>query len=237
MSHVWMSHVTHMNESCHTYEWVMAHVWMSHGTRMNDSCETYAGVMWHIHEWVMAHIWVSHGTYMNESWHTYEWVMAQISCTNALALIAVMRHIRMSHVTHTNESWDTYEWVMGHIRMSHNYKEETRQRYEGHSLNEANSCAKGAVSCTHEWVMSHIRINHVIHVIFMNEWLNADIKDTPSMNPTPVLNEVDFIIRECNSVLSRPVNHRSVFICVTGLSSYVSQVCLHTCHSTELQWR
>ena len=25
MSHIWMSHVTHMNESCHTYEWVMSH--------------------------------------------------------------------------------------------------------------------------------------------------------------------------------------------------------------------
>jgi len=23
-SHIWMSHVTHMNESCHTYEWVMS---------------------------------------------------------------------------------------------------------------------------------------------------------------------------------------------------------------------
>ena len=25
-----MSHVTHMNESCHTYEWVMSHKWLSH---------------------------------------------------------------------------------------------------------------------------------------------------------------------------------------------------------------
>ena len=25
-----MSHVTHMNESCHTYEWVMSHIWMIH---------------------------------------------------------------------------------------------------------------------------------------------------------------------------------------------------------------
>ena len=26
MSHIWMSHVTHMNESCHTCEWVMSHI-------------------------------------------------------------------------------------------------------------------------------------------------------------------------------------------------------------------
>jgi len=39
-SHVWMSHVTHMNESCHTYEWVMSHTWMSHVTHMNESYHT-----------------------------------------------------------------------------------------------------------------------------------------------------------------------------------------------------
>jgi len=47
-----MSHGTHMNESWHTYEWVMAHIWMSHGTHMNESCHTY--------EWVMEHIWMCH---------------------------------------------------------------------------------------------------------------------------------------------------------------------------------
>jgi len=35
MSHVWMSHVTRVNESCHTCEWVMSHVWMSHVTQMH----------------------------------------------------------------------------------------------------------------------------------------------------------------------------------------------------------
>ena len=53
MSHVWMSHVTRMNESrmnesCHTYEWVMSHVWMgnvyvgtSHVSHMNEACHTW----------------------------------------------------------------------------------------------------------------------------------------------------------------------------------------------------
>jgi len=44
------SHVTNMNGSCHTHEWVMSHVWMGHGT----------------HIW-----WVSHVTHMtNASWQT-----------------------------------------------------------------------------------------------------------------------------------------------------------------------
>jgi len=32
MSHIWMSHVTHLNESRRTFEWVMSHIWMSHKT-------------------------------------------------------------------------------------------------------------------------------------------------------------------------------------------------------------
>ena len=37
MSHMWMSYVTHLNDSSHTREWVTSHVWRSHVT----------------HEWVM----------------------------------------------------------------------------------------------------------------------------------------------------------------------------------------
>ena len=29
MSQIWMSHVAHLNESCHAQEWVMSHIWMS----------------------------------------------------------------------------------------------------------------------------------------------------------------------------------------------------------------
>jgi len=36
-----MSHVTHINESCYTHEWVMSHTWMSHVTHMNESRHTY----------------------------------------------------------------------------------------------------------------------------------------------------------------------------------------------------
>ena len=86
MSHMWMSHVTHVNESCHTCEWVMSHIWMSHVTYMNESCHTY--------EWVMSHIWMSHVTHTNESCHTYEWVMS---------------HIYMIQVTRANKSVHAYE--------------------------------------------------------------------------------------------------------------------------------
>ena len=87
-----LSHVTRVNASWHTYEWVMLHIWMGHVTHMIDLCHTY--------EWVMSHTWMSHVTHMNELCHTYEWVMS---------------HIWMSHDTHRNESWHTYRWVMAQI--------------------------------------------------------------------------------------------------------------------------
>ena len=90
------SHVTSLNESCHTYEWVMSRIWMCQVTHMNESC--------HASEWVMSRIWMSHVTYMNESCHISECVMSRIW---------------MSHVTHLNESCHVYEWVMSHIWLSH----------------------------------------------------------------------------------------------------------------------
>jgi len=100
--HTWMSHVTHMNHSCHTYEWVMSHIRMSHVTHMSESCHTC--------EWVISHMWMSHVMHMNESCQTCEWVMS---------------HMWMSHVKHVNESCHTYKWVtpygygMSHLCMSH----------------------------------------------------------------------------------------------------------------------
>jgi len=58
VSHIWMSHFTHMRESGHTYEWVMSYIWISHVTRMNVSC--------HVCEWVTSHIRMSHVTHMTE---------------------------------------------------------------------------------------------------------------------------------------------------------------------------
>ena len=77
MSHMWTSHVTHVNEPCHTSERVMSHIWMSNVTHMNESC--------HTDDWVMSHI-------RYKSCHTYEW----ITCAWGMSPV--------SHVTHINES-------------------------------------------------------------------------------------------------------------------------------------
>jgi len=135
--HTWMSHITQeaavRSVAPLLCEWVFAHIWVSPVTHTNDSSLTWRSHVTHTmhpcvtHEWVMsrtkwlfvwwviAHIWMSHGTHMIDSWHTSEWVRAHIyEC--------VMGHIWMSQVTqeaaahanspgtHMNESCHTHEW-------------------------------------------------------------------------------------------------------------------------------
>jgi len=171
LSKSWLSHVTHMKESCHAYEWVMlhvneschtcewvlSHIWMSHVTHMNESCHTY--------ERVMSHIWMSHVTYVNESCHTCEWVMS---------------HMWMNHVTHVNESWHIYKWVLSRMDEScHTYKwvlsymneschlyawVMSRVNKSCHMWHDSYFVAHANESChTYERAMSHMWMSHVTH--------------------------------------------------------------------------
>ena len=139
-----MSHLTHINESSHTYEWVMSHIWVSPVTHMNESCHTYEWIMSHagwqvaqgIHRLAMSHV-----THMNESCHMCEWVMP---------------HIRMSHVTHMNESCTTYEWVLSRAGW--------QQTQEIQRQDSVIQCPLTLSEKRSEWVMSHIWMSHVTSV-------------------------------------------------------------------------
>jgi len=96
MSHVQMSHVSCVNESCLTCAWVMSRVWMSHVSYVNESCL--------ICEWVKSHMWMSHVSHVSESCLTCKWVMS---------------HMCMCQVSHVNESCLTCKWVMSHMWVSH----------------------------------------------------------------------------------------------------------------------
>jgi len=99
MSHMWMSHVTHVDTSCRTHECVIWQTWMILVAHMNDSYRTHEWVMWQtcidhvahllilpcarirrshlMHEsclqceWPMSHLWLNYITYMNGSCHTH----------------------------------------------------------------------------------------------------------------------------------------------------------------------
>jgi len=67
-------HVTHMDESCHSYEWVTSHTIAATTGRYPVDHVAYMNESHHTYEWVISHIWVNHMTYM-EWCRTYRWVM------------------------------------------------------------------------------------------------------------------------------------------------------------------
>ena len=76
LSRIWRSHVTHMNESWHTYVWIIQ-VWAEDGPCHYEARDTYA--------WVMSrqtndsfHTWYDVIWHMNEWCHTYQWFISHI---------------------------------------------------------------------------------------------------------------------------------------------------------------
>jgi hypothetical protein len=158
LSHVSMSHVTHMNGSCLTYEWVMSHIWTSHVSHMNASCHTY--------EWVMSHISMRHVSHMRMPYlymsfsskePYYQWLFCRkwSATWSILWVFATLYHWVMSHIcacirlrytTHMDESCHTFERVKSQIWMSHvTHMDEAR--------------------LTYEWVMAHLNTS------FQNFWI------------------------------------------------------------------
>jgi len=96
-------HIAHVNESWHTFEWVMSH----HVTHSHAILVSMTSAYVHI-----AHV--------NESWHTFEWVMSHhvthshailVSMTSAyvhvgcLCLIYDMTHLNVCHDSFTCAVW------------------------------------------------------------------------------------------------------------------------------------
>jgi len=165
-----MSHVTHVDESCHIcesvmneackhlchtsspwaepvlalWQWVMSHTSMSHVTCTKESCNTR--IAQRTFDWNPCLLYV----YDNESCHTCEWAISHRWMCFVMDLDEsewVMSSICMSHFTHVNEACHTYEWGVSHIWISHMTR-----------MNE--SCH------THECGESHVWMSHVTH---MNE--------------------------------------------------------------------
>jgi len=98
---------SHMSESCHTYERAMSHMWLSHVTQVYESCHMchmnsnepcHTGgpnCTVHLCDQTNTPMWhLSVKSHMDESCHIYEWVMSRIS---------------MSGITYMNESCHRYQ--------------------------------------------------------------------------------------------------------------------------------
>jgi len=179
MWHIWMRHVTHMHESCHsmntyihclpsihTCEWVMSRIGVSHVTHVNVSCHTS---QCDTCEKFMSHICMSRFLHANEFCDTYEWVISRVW----------MWHIRKSNVTHVhesrlyvNESCDTYEWVTGWRRLIgfprlqiifHKRATKYRSRLRRMTYKDKGSYESSPPCTPHVWIR-HIWKSHVTHV-------------------------------------------------------------------------
>jgi len=176
MSHLWIRHITHRNESVTRMSmWIQLITITNHVNGypwyMNESCHR-------------SHIWMSHATHANEACHTYEWGISQVGMSHVthrnesvtrmnmrIQLITITNHVKgcpwymteachtcewvMSQVTHMNESCHTCEWGMSHVWMRH---------------------------VTHMNIMSHIEMSPYHIWICQSSWLLSQIMWTGALD-------------------------------------------------------
>jgi len=119
--HLWVSHVTHMNESCHTYEWAKSHIRMSHVTHMNESGHTYEwGPVWAAVCTKGSSIWIDN----HRGGLFYVW-RASFKCVTWLIHMWKTRapvHERVLYLIGQSERQTSYVWGLFHIcDMTHLY--------------------------------------------------------------------------------------------------------------------
>ena len=142
MPHAYVRHVTRMNESCHTYEWVTSHISMSHETHMHAS-----------------HIWMSHVSYVrSDMTHSYVRHDACI-CVSWLIDMCDMTH---SYVWH--DSFIRAAWRVHMCDMTHSHVWQDTFKCLTHTF-EQNSCARDSVThVSPVWRDLFIRTTWLIHM-------------------------------------------------------------------------
>jgi len=136
MPHAWISHITHMDESCHTYEWVTLYTWLKlcqKKSHMNifKYAESYAYTTC-VYE-SCSHILSTH---MNELYHTY-------GTPYVSHIMNELHHICVTHMElHICDTAHSYVWIRyGCMTMCiHTYE----RVICGHLIH------------TYKWVISHI---------------------------------------------------------------------------------
>jgi len=170
MSHTWMSHVTHMNQTCHTHEWDMSHTRMRHVTPW-PSVWKRSAVAWlgaiPLRRCFTCHIWMSH--------ITYEWVMSRMRESRhdkAYGNVAPLFECVLYH------GWDvwqrTYEWVMSHTNEScHMWMRPVTYECHGFWRRSAVARAPSNTRMSHVNESCHICLSHVQY-----EWAKSHMNES-----------------------------------------------------------
>ena len=185
-----------MNEACHTYEWVMSHIWMSHVTHMNESFHTDECVMslcdmntschTHVNESCHTHVNGLCPTHVNESCHTQEVLQQQVmshtcervmshTCERVMSHTCsrVMSHTggptTRSHVTHmcmcdSNVSCHTYERVIWTSHVTHMWTGHVTHMWTSHVSHRRSYNKKSCHTCECViWTCHVTRVNESCH--------------------------------------------------------------------------
>jgi len=176
MSHIWMSHVSHMNESCLTHEWVMSHIWMSHVSHMNESCLTYESHvsrcrrrskrrLWRCRKQRATAFWITR--LPNKSWKT---LSAKCYCPGRWDVSEWVIHwgeMWMNEwLIDMSPEWMTHSFILALTSLTSIYMCQARLMMWGEmSMNECNTLLHTATHCytlqhtgrwdVNEWVVGH----------------------------------------------------------------------------------
>jgi len=171
MSHIWLSHVTHMNASYHTQKLILSRIWMRHVSpvQKKTSCHTCKRVTY-MTMWGMS--------------HTYERVLSRTSIHRVTNMHATchVRHVPCARTpnqsiflkTHTSESCHARTWVLRYMRVSHvTHMNESCHPYErdvSHAWKRCVTHMNEACYITHTRTHTHIR-THARHTHrFRSRW-------------------------------------------------------------------
>jgi len=161
-----VSHVTNMNESCHTH----LHMCPSIPSCMVRSHVTHVGRLAHIGSWVMSH--------MKECWHTYGAIlhMCSLRFVGHVTHEGIPAHVGSWVVSHMKECWHTYGAIIvicwssfvGHVFSD--------VRGSCHTCRNAGTRMEQSLMCVSRgsWVMSSTRfVGHVTHErMLAHTWSN-----------------------------------------------------------------
>jgi len=180
ISYICINHVSHINESYHTYEylWFQLHVYSLFYRallQMKVSFHTYASIMSHIS---MNNITRTNESYRTHDTYEYLWFQVRVYSLFYRALLQKRPiilsilptdtwHVWINFIPLVFEKCQTYGWVMLLIGMNHGtHMNDSCHTYEWimphiwmrHVTHMNESCH------TYDWVMSHIWMNHVTHM-------------------------------------------------------------------------